>query len=133
MAVLSDVPSTSHVNSGDLCHLSAQTVFSVLDHLTRWCHCRAADTALVGDTRAGTSRLRDAELSDVEAQVTKVTQFVSRIPRDLVAQVSYVNGAYTRSLLHYEQFLKANGETLHTQHHVDFLLVQLQTFLPNIY
>ena len=38
LAVLNDVkdPETRHGSASDLRHMSAQTVFSVLDHLTKW-------------------------------------------------------------------------------------------------
>ncbi len=48
--------------------------------------------------------------------------FVERIPQDVLADASNNCNAYTRALMHREQYIKNKQEDLHT--HMDFLQVR---------
>ena len=59
-----------------------------------------------------------------DLQYKAVNGFVSRIPQDTLAEASFNCKAYTRALMHFEQFISATKQDLHQ--HLDFLQVGLQ-------
>ncbi|XP_028398063.1 serine/threonine-protein kinase ATR-like isoform X2 [Dendronephthya gigantea] len=95
--------------SVDFSHMSAQTIFSVLDCLTRWARLKAdsnSKTQTIINTRqekAGTSGCDD---------LTKVVMFLDGIPQETLATASFHCKAYTRSLMHFEQFIEKSKQDL---------------------
>ncbi|CAL1526088.1 unnamed protein product, partial [Lymnaea stagnalis] len=87
-------------------HISAQTVFSIVDYLTMW---RNLSVQVTGTTVA-------TEQGDSAYQT--VNTFIRQIPQDVFAQACMNCKAYARSLRHFELFL-ASGQNI--QHHLDFM------------
>jgi hypothetical protein len=50
-----------------------------------------------------------------------VDSFLQKIPQDLLAHACFSCGAYTRALMHFEQFLSSKNQNV--QDHLDFLQV----------
>nr|KAG5699555.1 hypothetical protein BaRGS_033751 [Batillaria attramentaria] len=99
---------TRQRSKSDLNRLSTQTVFSVLDYLFKW--------------RDHRMQLLSAEPTYAGDPLYKsVNTFLCRIPQDALAQASLHCEAYTRSLMHFEQFVTDNKQNL--QEHLDFLQV----------
>ena len=58
----------------------------------------------------------------------KINAFLQRIPRDTLAYASFNCGAYTRALMHYEQFIKSHKDDLQVETELlDPLQVSRQT------
>ncbi|XP_071844608.1 serine/threonine-protein kinase ATR-like isoform X2 [Apostichopus japonicus] len=99
-------------------HLSAQTVFSVLDHLTRWKQQRAQELMSLAKTQSKAA-LAKAASHDQDAGILAVTKFLKQIPQDVLSRASYQCKAYARALMHFEAHLKSDGNNL--QNHLPFL------------
>ncbi len=57
----------------------------------------------------------------------RINGFLERIPQDVLATASYNCQAYTRALMHYEQFLKQKDQNVHIHDQLDFLQVSMGT------
>ncbi|XP_052796079.1 serine/threonine-protein kinase ATR-like isoform X2 [Mya arenaria] len=85
-------------------HMAAQTIFSVLDYLTKW---------------KFLSQQIKAAGSQGETALSRVKGFLECIPQDKLAEASFQCKAYTRALMHYELHLK--GKQKLTKEQLDFL------------
>ncbi|KAI0215805.1 Serine/threonine-protein kinase ATR [Lamellibrachia satsuma] len=99
---------TRHGCASDLRHICAQTVFTLLDHLTKWTRHRVKTLSI----KAASSRsARSVSTSDLNYSqddgYRRVRAFLARIPQDILAHASYNCSAYTRSLMHHELFIKS--------------------------
>lgn len=112
---------TRHCESDDLSHLSAQTIFSVLDHLIKWLRHRIMTLATIAATNAARSRQHMDLNFKGDANYQGIQSFLNRVPLDILSQASYNCGAYTRSLMYYEQFMKVSKEDHHMEQHLDFM------------
>ena len=89
-------------------HLSAQTVFSILDFLTRW----SVERGLaLTDNRGLASCEKDG-------QYMAVRKFLERIPQEVFAMACFNCKAYTRALRHFEMFINTTSDI---QPHLDFM------------
>nr|XP_022332154.1 serine/threonine-protein kinase ATR-like isoform X2 [Crassostrea virginica] len=93
-------------------HLSAQTVFSVLDYLVKWKRFQAQRAPVSNPGKGKPSYL-------TEPQYVAVTRFLELIPQNLLADACHACRAYTRALMHLEHFLSSKGQNL--QDHLDFM------------
>ena len=115
LAVLNDIkePDSRTGQLTDLRHMSAQTVFSLLDHLTRWLRHRQTVLSLQSPStsssipsgkaaRASNSLASDCSTSvvDSDKDYCSVKNFLECIPQDVLALASYNCGAYMLSLIH---------------------------------
>ncbi|KAL8622805.1 hypothetical protein ACOMHN_026926 [Nucella lapillus] len=105
---------TRHTSTSDLRHMSAQTVFSVLDYLTKW------RTHRIRTLTAGLPAGRVPTYAN-DGQFRAVNGFMVRIPQDVLAEASYNCKAYTRALMHFEEFIVDTKQDLHDIGHLDFL------------
>ncbi|XP_064619014.1 serine/threonine-protein kinase ATR-like [Lineus longissimus] len=102
----------------DFRHLSAQTVFSVLDHLTKWIRHRIQTLSSTGSRSSrDTPQSCPSYIDDAEYKTIK--NFLEKIPQDLLAAASYNCKAYTRALMHIEQFIKLENQSV--QDNLDFI------------
>ncbi|XP_045160246.2 serine/threonine-protein kinase ATR-like [Mercenaria mercenaria] len=101
--------------SSNFHHMSAQTVFSILDYLTKWKYFVLQLKAAEMQKRRGASSV----LNVPEEGYKKVKDFLDRIPQDKIAQVSFSCKAYTRALMHFE--LHLNGKTSLSKEQLDFM------------
>ncbi|GIY72415.1 hypothetical protein CEXT_655591 [Caerostris extrusa] len=92
--------SEQSLTMNDLCQLSSQTVFSVVDHLTKWVHHYQSDVS-----SRTSSRSLGPKLSQDKA-FQSVNVCLSSIPQILLAKSSFACQAYARALMHLETFLK---------------------------
>ena len=141
LTVLNDIqePESRTGQLTDLRHMSAQTVFSLLDHLTRWLRHRqtvlslqspsaASSTIPSGKgTRASNNSVSDCSMSvvDSDKDYCSVKTFLDCIPQDVLALASYNCGAYMRAFMHHELYIRsstASGMSRNAPESLDFLL-----------
>ncbi|KAG7176083.1 serine/threonine-protein kinase atr-like [Homarus americanus] len=91
-------------------HLAVQTVFSALDYLSKWAQ-KQRQMESVGKKGRGAFT--------PSAELQQVTDFLEKIPGNLLAQTSFKCQAYSRALLHIEAYLKDNANDL--KEHLRFL------------
>ncbi|GFY33077.1 hypothetical protein TNCV_2230281 [Trichonephila clavipes] len=84
----------------DLCHLSSQIVFSVVDHLTKWIHHYQNEISLKTSGRSLGPRLSQ------DKSFHSINICLSSIPQILLAKSAFACQAYARSLMHLEKHLK---------------------------
>lgn len=105
-------------DQSDMSHLSAQVIFSCLDYLTKWIRKKQNIVAFPA-TRCSAKGKSRVEL-DQEKYLTPIRIFMDSIPKDLLAKASFYCQAYTRSLMHLEEFLRIK-EKNDLQHQLNFL------------
>ncbi|KAI9331418.1 hypothetical protein DFJ73DRAFT_857163 [Zopfochytrium polystomum] len=104
-AVLGDLASTQNVTDLEKDHLGAQTVFTLLDHLTMWARQRRVEASrrtIAKAKRVG--KFISAEDPDEELDVSRenVESLLKGVPHALMAKASYRCKAFARALLHCE-------------------------------
>ncbi|XP_061492905.1 serine/threonine-protein kinase ATR isoform X2 [Rhineura floridana] len=107
-------------NASDLSHLSTQTVFSMLDHLTQWA--RYKFQSLSAEKAASKSSKDHAELrapNEEYGEYQSVVHFLDLIPQDTLAAASFRSKAYTRAVMHFESFIMEKKQNI--QEHLGFL------------
>ncbi|XP_041465563.1 serine/threonine-protein kinase ATR-like [Lytechinus variegatus] len=97
-------------------HMSAQTVFSVLDHLTNWKRQRM-QILQAAKSRRGASN--SSEIASIGRYLECVKVFLQEIPQDILARASFNCRAYARSLMHFESYIFSNNQDV--QNHLGFL------------
>ena len=140
LAVLNDIkePDSRTGQLTDLRHMSAQTVFSLLDHLTRWLRHRQTVLSLQSPStsssipsgkvaRASNNLASDCSTSvvDSDKDYRSVKNFLECIPQDVLALASYNCGAYMRAFMHHELHIRSSAATGLPQNapeSLDFLL-----------
>ncbi|XP_033634079.1 serine/threonine-protein kinase ATR-like [Asterias rubens] len=111
LAVLTHAEKTEDQRSGDVSHMSAQTVFSVLDYLTRWKRHRVEMlSASRTQKKSQSGNLHPGDDTDFQ-----VHRFLEQIPQDVLARASFQCKAYARSLMHCEAFINKNKHNLQQQ------------------
>ncbi|XP_033108232.1 serine/threonine-protein kinase ATR-like isoform X2 [Anneissia japonica] len=88
-----------HIN--DFCQMSAQTIFSVLDHLTQWQGHKIHMLTMSRNHRMAQS----GALQEVDDEYRCISQFLEQIPQSVLAKASFHCRAYTRALMHLESFI----------------------------
>lgn len=99
-------------------HMSAQTVFSVLDYLTKWKYFMLQMNTMKA-AEALKKKTAPSLISATDIGYSKVKEFLDRIPQDKIAQVSFSCKAYTRAVMHFEQHL--NGKANLSKEELDFM------------
>jgi len=106
--------------ASDRSHMCAQTIYSVLDHMTKWTRHRlmvlSIEAQKVPGSSAGLSSVQkppggsSGSTTNVRSDpcYVKIKTFLDRVPQDVLARASYNCGAYTRAFMHHEQFIKAS-------------------------
>ncbi|GAA5842453.1 hypothetical protein JCM9279_005388 [Rhodotorula babjevae] len=104
--VLTDQVSPTHALSENSRLLSAQTVFTLMDHLSRWITLARKRTSEIRALRKKTKNksLDDGGLTDALVGVEGILQ---DIPHILVGQAALTCKAYARSLLNFESHIVA--------------------------
>ncbi|KAL8187826.1 UNVERIFIED_CONTAM: hypothetical protein K2H54_056449, partial [Gekko kuhli] len=107
-------------SASDLSHLSTQTIFSMLDHLTQWA--RYKFQKLSAEKAANKSNKDSVELqapSEEYGEYQSVVRFLDLIPQDTLAAASFRSKAYTRAVMHFESFIMEKKQNI--QEHLGFL------------
>ena len=97
----------------DFDRLATQTVFAVLDYLTKWM--REKQNAMIVALQRQNSRNSSEALAAAKSKdkaYTAVETFVESVSQKRLATASYHCQAYARSLLHWERHISANPEEL---------------------
>ncbi|RUS83841.1 hypothetical protein EGW08_008382 [Elysia chlorotica] len=106
------IPESQQASMSNLHHLSAQTVFSVLDYLTMWRSHRMQIT-----TQAASGAVKAAAY-EKDSGYQAVHSFLEKIPQEIFAKACFNCKAYARALRHFEMFI-ASGQNI--QQHLDFM------------
>ncbi|KAJ3161128.1 serine/threonine-protein kinase M1 [Geranomyces michiganensis] len=87
--------------------LCCQTIFSLVDHLTKWLRMRRRDAARLRVSVARRQN-RSIEETDVEddPSAKQIEQFLSLIPQSVMADASSFCKAYARALMHFENHIR---------------------------
>ncbi|XP_014987478.3 serine/threonine-protein kinase ATR isoform X2 [Macaca mulatta] len=107
--------------ASDLCQLSTQTVFSMLDHLTQWARHKfqALKAEKCPHSKSNRNKV-DSLVSTVDYEdYQSVTRFLDLIPQDTLAVASFRSKAYTRAVMHFESFITEKKQNI--QEHLGFL------------
>ncbi|XP_053162859.1 serine/threonine-protein kinase ATR isoform X2 [Hemicordylus capensis] len=108
-------------NASDLSHLSTQTVFSMLDHLTQWARYKfkkiSAEKAANKSSKGNNTELQASK--EVYEDYQSVVRFLDLIPQDTLAAASFRSKAYTRAVMHFESFIMEKKQNI--QEHLGFL------------
>lgn len=117
-AVLLDVKEDEarYGSPSDLRHMSAQTIFSVLDYLSRWIR----HYSMV--TLSSKPEMDKTQPKPEESRLTELKNFLTKVPQDVLSLASYNCGAVTRSMMHHEHFMRSSGRVNCRQENLDFLL-----------
>lgn len=94
----------------ELEHLAIQTVFSVLDYLSKWSQKQR-------QVENPSKKIRGTYTPSQELKL--ITEFLESIPGDLLAQTSFKCQAFSRALLHIETHLKDKPQEL--KEHLKFI------------
>ncbi|XP_054723842.1 LOW QUALITY PROTEIN: serine/threonine-protein kinase ATR-like, partial [Uloborus diversus] len=113
LAVLTHSETSGSVS--DLCQLSSQTIFSVLDHLSKWLNHIQQQTLSEFQNPKAYGKLHVSfvvmKLSQDKCYLA-VKSCLTKIPQILLAKSSFACKAYARSLMHLEQYLKNHPDDL---------------------
>uniref|UniRef100_A0A670Y2E2 Serine/threonine-protein kinase ATR n=1 Tax=Pseudonaja textilis TaxID=8673 RepID=A0A670Y2E2_PSETE len=101
-------------SASDLSHLSTQTVFSMLDHLTQWARYKFQKLS-VEKCNPGKPKASNEEYEEYQ----NVARFLDLIPQDTLAAASFHSKAYTRAVMHFESFIIEKKQDI--QKHLGFL------------
>ncbi|GAA6058026.1 hypothetical protein JCM3770_003979 [Rhodotorula araucariae] len=125
--VLTDQVSPTHALSENSRLLSAQTVFSLMDHLSRWITLARKRTT---ELRALRKKMKNKSLNDggLSEALVSVEGILQDIPHILVGQAALTCKAYARSLLNFESHIVAQ----HAQKGVD-TDKDLQVYYENLH
>ncbi|KAG8511432.1 Serine/threonine-protein kinase ATR, partial [Galemys pyrenaicus] len=106
--------------ASDLCQLSTQTVFSMLDHLTQWKRHKfqALNAEKFPQSKSNRDKIDSMGSVDYE-DYQSVTRFLDLIPQDTLAVASFRSKAYTRAVMHFESFITEKKQNI--QEHLGFL------------
>ncbi|KAF7326051.1 hypothetical protein MKEN_00456000 [Mycena kentingensis (nom. inval.)] len=100
-AVLEDqVDGNSH-SSDDKKLLSAQVVFTLLDHLNKWVRIIRQDIA-AKRAESNNKRIRNPPTAELDEQLIRVDSVLSNIDQHLMARAALKCKAYARSLMNFE-------------------------------
>ncbi|XP_045440081.1 serine/threonine-protein kinase ATR isoform X4 [Pipistrellus kuhlii] len=108
-------------SASDLCQLSTQTVFSMIDHLTQWSRHKfqALNAEKFPPSKSNRDKV-DSMVSTVDHEdYQSVTRFLDLIPQDTLAVASFRSKAYTRAVMHFESFITEKKQDI--QEHLGFL------------
>ncbi|OBZ70466.1 Serine/threonine-protein kinase atr [Grifola frondosa] len=101
LAVLEDQVDPDSQSSADKKLLSAQTVFSLMDHLNKWVRAIRQE---INRRKADSRRPRVNEISsNAEEQLLRIDSILSSIDQRLMAKAALQCKAYARSLMNFEQ------------------------------
>ncbi|KAI0375920.1 hypothetical protein BV20DRAFT_933352 [Pilatotrama ljubarskyi] len=107
LAVLEDQVNPASRSSPDKKLLSAQTVFTLLDHLNKWIRAVRQDLAKQKPDN-GRRTSRNSQISnDAAEQLLRIDSVLENIDQGLMANAAFQCKAYARSLMNLEQQLMA--------------------------
>ncbi|TPX33900.1 hypothetical protein SmJEL517_g03296 [Synchytrium microbalum] len=94
--------------------ISTQTIFSLIDHLTRSLRIRRvkANTEKQLQARRAGRFVSPDELPDTDSSTEQVANFLNRIPQLLMAEASRRASAHARALMHAERHLRAERDRI---------------------
>lgn len=101
----------SKQKAANLHHLSTQTIFSVLHYLNRWPYHMTRIKGVDPHTKV--------PVCHADPTYKAIESFRRVIAQDLLADACYNCKAYSRALMHFEQFLSSKGQNI--QEHLNFM------------
>ncbi|KAH0566290.1 hypothetical protein GP486_000316 [Trichoglossum hirsutum] len=113
LAVLDHHPlDDTHARRESLKH-SSETVFQVLDYLSRWMQEKKKQIASSGrilTAKKSGNVQADENGSNPEVQVRRVEQILSMIPADVISRRAVECKSYSRALFHWEMYIRQERE-----------------------
>uniref|UniRef100_S4RDY2 Serine/threonine-protein kinase ATR n=1 Tax=Petromyzon marinus TaxID=7757 RepID=S4RDY2_PETMA len=109
---------SERADASDLSQMSAQTIFSVLDHLTLWSRHKLKSLKTPHGVKSK-SKAGMLLTSQGNEQYQRVQSFLKRIPQSVLSSSSFRCKAYTRSLMHFEAHIGESKQDI--QKHLAFL------------
>ncbi|KAM8770022.1 serine/threonine-protein kinase ATR [Rhynchonycteris naso] len=108
-------------SASDLCQLSTQTVFSMIDHLTQWSRhkLQALNEEKFPQGKPGRDKAHPLVSPVGYEDYQSVARFLDLIPQDTLARASFRSKAYTRAVMHFESFITEKKQDI--QEHLGFL------------
>ncbi|KAJ3291727.1 serine/threonine-protein kinase M1 [Borealophlyctis nickersoniae] len=109
LAVLEDSCVTQGSESEEKRQLSSQTIFLLVDHLTKWLRLRrqkaSRQKAALAKRQGRFVNIDDPDTEN-DTAATHVEQLLGSIPQAAMAEASYRCKAFARALLHFEQHIR---------------------------
>jgi len=134
MSVLNDNQEGSSFIYDEQKLLCTQTIFSVIDYLTKWTRLKrqqAFRKKIMKARRAGKYLNSDDNiLPDKDAKI--INEILAKIPESVMANVSFRSKAYARALLHFEQHIRKRRNIPNNQEEMQQLYIRLQEIYSNI-
>ncbi|EAU84196.2 atypical/PIKK/ATR protein kinase [Coprinopsis cinerea okayama7 len=107
--VLEDQVDPSSTSTHDKKILSAQAIFTLLDHLNRWAHIMRRE--ITTKQKSETKRARaSVALGESQEQLLRLDSILSNLDKHLVAKAAFQCKAYARALMNFEQQIHALKE-----------------------
>ncbi|XP_054839454.1 serine/threonine-protein kinase ATR [Eublepharis macularius] len=107
-------------SASDLSHLSTQTIFSMLDHLTQWTRYKFQRLSAEKSTNKLNKDSVELRAPNEEyGEYQSVDRFLDLIPQETLAAASFRSKAYTRAVMHFESFIMEKKQNI--QEHLGFL------------
>ncbi|XP_064394848.1 serine/threonine-protein kinase ATR-like [Halichondria panicea] len=106
MAVLKSCVSNHDIlaDHADFTNMCAQTIFSLLDHLTAWASAKNKAHAV--------RKAKALPMKGNHEEVEKVSSFLDRVPKENLAHAAFRCQAYTRALMYLELHLQEDSTCL---------------------
>ncbi|KAM5446283.1 serine/threonine-protein kinase M1 [Microsporum audouinii] len=113
--------------------LFSESVFTVLDYLSRWLHGKKKEYTSITSIGNHASRSQKETLAESAAQIKRVEHLLSCIPAEIISKRAVECKSYARALFHWEQYIRqqrARPETDATQ--LESLYQRLQDIYTQI-
>ncbi|KKA22075.1 Non-specific serine/threonine protein kinase [Rasamsonia emersonii CBS 393.64] len=109
----------------------SESIFSVLDYLSRWLQGKKKQNATVTNHVSGSRVHKDTTLDTSSAQIKSVEQLLSSIPPEVISRRAVECKSFSRALFHWEQYIRQCKSRLDKQNHAE--LEPLYQRLQDIY
>ncbi|KAG8930738.1 serine/threonine-protein kinase M1 [Tulasnella sp. 417] len=103
IVVLEDQVSTTSSSAADKRLLSAQTIFGIMDHISKWIRG-------VRQELSPKKKSRNHQVAQLSEDLPKVDSLISSINHELTAQAAFQTKAYARALMNFEQLIVMKRE-----------------------
>ncbi|GBF64420.1 kinase [Trichophyton mentagrophytes] len=86
--------------------LFSESVFTVLDYLSRWLHGKKKEYTSITSIGNNASRSQKESLTESAVQIKRVEHLLSCIPAEIISKRAVECKSYARALFHWEQYIR---------------------------
>ncbi|EFR05531.1 kinase rad3 [Nannizzia gypsea CBS 118893] len=86
--------------------LFSESVFAVLDYLSRWLHGKKKEYTSITSTGNHASRSQKESLTESAVQIKRVEHLLACIPAEIISKRAVECKSYARALFHWEQYIR---------------------------